>query len=157
VSYEEESLQFTVNQLLGRDWALGAQYRLSHAKLNENYPEVTDTVYINPDGPIAPHQSLDATLNQVNLYAIYNLPCGFFSEADARWCGQNNSGYSPAEPGDSLGQFDVFAGYRFWQRAAQVTVGVLNIGNQNYTLNPLNAYGEMARERTLVVRFQFNF
>jgi hypothetical protein len=34
---------------------------------------------------------------------------------------------------------------------------VLNIGNQNYNLNPLNAYSEMARERTLLVRFQFNF
>ena len=157
VSYEEQSLQFTVNQLLGRDWALGAQYRLSHAKLNEKYPEVTDTVAFPPSFPIVPRQSLDATLNQVNLYAIYNLPCGFFSEADARWYGQNNSGYSPAEPGDSLWQLDAFAGYRFWHRAAQVTVGVLNIANQNYTLNPLNAYSEMARERTLVVRFQFNF
>ena len=157
VSYQEESLQFTVNQLLGRDWALGAQYRLSHAELNEKYPEVTDTVVIPPSFPIVPHQSLDATLNQVALYAIYNLPCGFFSEGDARWYGQNNSGYSPAEPGDNLWQFDAFAGYRFWHRTAQVTVGVLNIGDQNYTLNPLNAYSEMARERTLVVRFQFNF
>jgi hypothetical protein len=157
VSYQEESLQFTINQLLGRDWALVGQYRLSHGKLNEKYPAVTDTVYIPPSGPVDPHQMLQATLNQVNLYAIYNLPCGFFSEGDARWYGQNNSGYSPAEPGDSLWQFDAFAGYRFWHRAAQVTVGVLNIGNQNYTLNPLNAYSEMARERTLVVRFQFNF
>jgi Tfp pilus assembly protein PilF len=157
VDYQEESLQFTANQLLGRDWALGAQYRLSHAKLNEDYPEVTSTVYIPPSAPIAASQSLDAMLNQVNLYVIYNLPCGFFSEADARWYGQDNSGYSPAEPGDNFWQFDTFAGYRFWHRAAQVTVGVLNIGNQNYNLNPLNAYSEMARERTLLVRFQFNF
>ena len=34
---------------------------------------------------------------------------------------------------------------------------MLNIGNQNYTLNPLNAHSEMARERTLVVRFLLNF
>ena len=160
LNYQEESLQFTANQLLGRDWALGAQYRLSQAKLDYNYPEVSqndDHLYHSPNYPFDPKQTLEATLNRVNLYAIYNLPCGFFSEADARWYGQYNSGYSPAEPGDSLWQFDAFVGYRLWHRAAQVTVGVLNIGNQNYTLNPLNAHSEMARERTLVVRFLLNF
>ena len=160
LNYQEESLQFTANQLLGRDWALGTQYRLSHAKLDSNYPEVSqnyDHLYHNPTYPFNPWQSLDATLNRVSLYAIYNLPCGFFSEADARWYGQNNTGYSPAEPGDNFWQFDAFVGYRFWHRAAQITVGVLNIGDQNYQLSPLNAYSEMARERTLVVRFLFNF
>ena len=160
LDYQEASLQFTANQLLGRDWALGAQYRLSHSQLDGNYPEVSknyDHLYHSPTYPFNPRQSLDATLNRVNLYAIYNLPCGFFSEADANWYGQNNSGYSPAEPGDNFWQFDAFVGYRLWHRAAQVTVGVLNIGNQNYTLNPLNAYSEMARERTLVVRLLLSF
>jgi Flp pilus assembly protein TadD len=160
LDYQEESLRFTVNQLLGRDWALGVQYRLSYAQLDANYPEVSanyDHLYHAPNAPFFPYQSQKATLNQVNLYAICNLPCGFFSEADARWFGQNNRGYSPAEPGDDFWQFDAFVGYRFWHRAAQVTVGVLNLGDQNYSLNPLNAYNEMARTRTFVARFQFNF
>jgi Flp pilus assembly protein TadD len=158
LNYQEESLQFTANQLLGRDWALGAQYRLSYSKLEDSYPGIPAVPELsNPNFPFYPRRTLKATLNQVNLYAIYNLPCGFFSEANANWYGQSNSGYVQPEPGDSFWQFDAFVGYRFWKRAAQVSVGVLNLANQNYLLNPLNAYSEMPRERTLAVRFQFNF
>jgi len=158
--YREQSLQFTVNQLLGRDWALGAQYRISHSKLTDNYPEVSqnwDHIFHSPDYPFDPYQSLEATLNQVNLFAIYNLPCGFFAESDARWFGQNNSGYSPSMSGDSFWQFDAFVGYRFLQRRMQVSLGLLNLTDQDYQLNPLNAYSAMPRERTFVARFLFNF
>lgn len=157
VDYHEESLQFTINQLLGRDWAVGGQYRLSYAKLDQNYPEVIDTVAIPASTTFDAHQSFNATLNQINLYVIYNLPCGFFAESDARWYSQNNVGYSSSEPGDDFWQFDAFVGYRFWQRRAQISLGLLNLTDQDYRLNPLNAYSEMPRERTFVARFLFNF
>jgi hypothetical protein len=160
VDYHEQSLQFTVNQLLGRDWALGGQYRLSHSKLNSNYPQVYDLLYTPPPGEwdyFNPTQANEATLNQIYLYAIYNLPCGFFSQADTRWYSQNNTGYSGSEPGDNFWQFDAFVGWRFWHRMAEVSVGMLNITDQNYRLNPLNAYSDLPRERTFVARFKFNF
>jgi hypothetical protein len=154
LDYQEESLQFTVNQLLGRDWAIGTQYRLSHAKVGEDYVDIPDnTILWN----FQPRRQLEATLHNVDLFAVYNHPSGFFGKLDGQWYGQNNSGYSPAEPGDSFWQFNAFAGYRFLHRTAEVTVGLLNLTDQDYRLNPLNAYAELPRERTLLVRFRLNF
>ena len=46
LDYQEKSLLFTANQLLGRDWSLGARYRLSQAVLNDNFPDVPPTFII---------------------------------------------------------------------------------------------------------------
>ena len=43
LDYSEETLLVTANQLLGRDWSLGARYRLSQAVLNDNFPDVPVT------------------------------------------------------------------------------------------------------------------
>ncbi len=154
LDYHEKSLQFTVNQLLGRDWALGAQYRLSYANLNDNYVDIPDNTRLFS---FQPRRQLEGTLHNLDLFAIYNHPSGFFAQADGQWFAQHNSGYSPAEPGDSFWQLDAFVGCRFWHRTAEVTVGVLNLADQNYKLNPLNAYTELPRGRTLMVRFLLNF
>jgi len=103
------------------------------------------------------NQHNSARLNQLNLYAIYSQPCGFFSRFEAIWSQQSNMGYSPALPGDDFWQFNIFAGYRFYHRAAEAQIGLLNIGDENYKLNPLNLYNELPRERTLSVLFKFYF
>ena len=54
-------------------------------------------------------------------------------------------------------QFNAFAGCRFHHRQAELQVGLLNIADQNYNLNPLNLYYELPRERTLSVLFKFYF
>jgi hypothetical protein len=36
-------------------------------------------------------------------------------------------------------------------------VGLLNITDQDYRLNPLNLYRELPRERTLAASLKFNF
>ena len=64
---------------------------------------------------------------------------------------------TPAEPGDDFWQFNAFAGYRFLHRKAEVTLGLLNITDQNYNLNPLNLYNELPRSRTLALRLQLSF
>ena len=121
LDYQEKSLQFTANQLLGRNWALGAQYRVSEAVLNDNYVDV-------PDGGFSSAISSrgsgrEGTLNQVDLTAIYNHPCGFFAEGEALWFDQSNGGYTPAEPGDDFWQFNLFAGWRFPRRKAEAVRG----------------------------------
>ena len=47
--------------------------------------------------------------------------------------------------------------HRFPRRRAEITLGLLNIADQNYKLNPLNIYNELPRERTLAVRFSVHF
>ena len=93
MDYQEKSLLFTANQLLGRDWSLGARYRLTQAVLNDNFPDVP----VSPsaiDNPIIPSQRTKGVLQQVSLSAIYNHPCGFFAQGEAHWYAQNNSGYT---------------------------------------------------------------
>ena len=70
---------------------------------------------------------------------------------------QDNSGYGSTEPGDDFWQLNAFAGYRFPRRKAEVMIGLLNITDQDYRLNPLNIYNELPRERTLAFRFRLNF
>jgi outer membrane receptor protein involved in Fe transport/Tfp pilus assembly protein PilF len=154
LNFREQSLLFTANQLVGRNWSFGAQYRLSQAVLNENISG-TANLLIPPNFPTT--QRLDSILNQVDLLAVYNHPCGFYAQSEAHWYSQNNSGYNPAEPGDNFWQLNAFVGYRFLHRKAQVTLGLLNITDQNYNLNPLNLYNELPRSRTLALRMQINF
>jgi outer membrane receptor protein involved in Fe transport len=156
LDYSEKSLLFTANQLLGKQWAVGACYRVSETVLNDNYVNVPSSL---PGGFVdfTPRSRTEATLNQVTLSANYNHPCGFFAEGDASWYGQSNEGYNPAEPGDDFWQFNAFAGWRSPRRRMEATVGLLNIAGQDYQINPLNIYNELPRSRTLMVRLQFNF
>ena len=64
---------------------------------------------------------------------------------------------TPQRTGADFWQFNAFAGYRFLHRKAEVTLGLLNITDQNYNLNPLNLYNELPRSRTLALRLQLNF
>ncbi|MGA2684131.1 MAG: TonB-dependent receptor [Verrucomicrobiota bacterium] len=156
LDYSEETVLVTANQLLDRDWSLGARYRLSQAVLNDNFPDVpaSPSFIVNP---IIPSQRTKGVLQELSLSAVYNHPCGFFAQGEADWYDQSNSGYNPAEPGGDFWQLNAFAGYRFLHRKGQVTLGILNITDQNYSLNPLNLYNELPRSRTLLVSVQLNF
>ena len=156
LDYQEKSLLFTANQLLGREWSISARYRLTQAVLNDNFPDVP----VTPPpvkNPIIPSQQTRGVLQQLSLSAIYNHPCGFFARGEAFWEAQSNKGYKPAEPGDDFWQFNAFVGYRFPRRKAEITLGLLNLTGQNYNLNPLNLYNELPRSRTLDLRLQLNF
>ena len=102
-------------------------------------------------------QRLEGVLNQVDLLMVYNHPCGFFAQAEAHWYASKQHRRHPAEPGDNFWQLNAFVGYRFLHRKAEVTLGLLNITDQNYNLNPLNLYNELPRSRTLALSLQVNF
>ena len=167
LDYTEGTVQVTANQLVGRDWALGARYRLSQAVLNDTYPDVPEGLFPipPPDGSFQPSTRTKGVLNQVDLTAFYNHPSGFFAEGEAVFFAQSNQGYpnstaigvNPEEPGDHFWQFNAYTGWRFLHRRAEFTFGFLNIANQNYELNPLNLYNEMPRSRTLLARLRINF
>jgi outer membrane receptor protein involved in Fe transport len=145
---------FTANQLVGKLWSFGVRYRLSYADLKDNFVDATNGIVT---AFFPPHQHLQAALNQLNLFAIFNHPCGFFAQGETVWYAQNNMGYGGGEPGDDFWEFNAFAGYRFPRRHAELMLGVLNITDQNYKLNPLNVYSQLPRERTLAVRLNVNF
>ncbi|HEY1716824.1 MAG TPA: FecR domain-containing protein [Verrucomicrobiae bacterium] len=155
LDYKEQTLAVTISQLVGRDVSLGAQYQFTKSYLNDEFPDIPQIT--PPPGAINPNQHDHAILHQVDLFAIYNHPDGFFARADAVWFRQSNEGYSPAEPGDDFWQFNAYAGYRFHHRHAEIQLGLLNITDQDYNLNPLNLYNELPHGRTLSVTFKFYF
>jgi len=154
LNYREESLLFTASQLVGERWAFTARYQLSEAVLNESFADLPAGVLVN-NSPASQRQ--EGVLNQVDLLMVYNHPCGFFAQPEAHWYGQNNSGYNPGEPGADFWQFNAFIGYRSPRRKAEVSLGLLNITDQNYNLNPLNLYNELPRSRTLALSLRLNF
>ncbi len=182
--YREDIITATINQLVGRDFALGTRYRYTFSKFGQEEAGFRDALATAPAENVnglamtgARLQS--AGLHEVSLFALYNHPSGLFARAEANWYRQDNNdfvttavtappGSSPNTrpqlhtnniglPGDDFWQFNVFAGYRFYKNQCEVSLGLLNIGGSDYRLNPLNPYLELPRDQTLLVRVKFNF
>jgi tetratricopeptide (TPR) repeat protein len=153
LDYTEKSFAATLNQLVGRDWSFGASYRVTHSELNEKLTGV-----VSPVVPLsAPSQKLSSLLHQISLDANFNHPSGLFARLNASWYRQSNSGFAPAEPGDDFWQFNAWAGYRFAHRRAEISIGLLNLTDQDYHLEPLTPYNDLAHRRTLAARLLINF
>lgn len=151
LDYYERDLQLTVNQIVGKNWALEADYRLSEAELDSELTGIPDTV------TTVNKSDVEALLHRVNVSAFFNHESGLFGQADSIWTSQSNRGYSPDLPGDNFWQFNLAAGYRFRRRVAEIRLALLNVTDQDYRLNPLNLVAELPRARTLAVRLQFAF
>ena len=154
LKYKEQSVLVAVNQLIGNELSLGARYKLTYADLDGESLDISPSV---PNASVLNPQQT-ATLHQVDLYGIYQCRCGFFGEFDAIWSRQSNSGYgNPGFPGDDFWQYNLYLGYRFLQRRAEARLGLLNIADRDYRLNPLTLYNELPRERMLTVSLKLNF
>jgi len=168
LSYRENTLVGNLNQLIGQDWSVGVRWRLSNAGIADDFPDVPPTTTLG----FLQSSKKKALLDQLQLFALYNHPSGFFARAEAVWTNQESWGYYgdvdgaliPTEQPSDFWQFNTFAGYRFRNNLGEISLGLLDINNQNYQLNPLNAlytpidfYDTIATKRTLLVRVRFNF
>lgn len=154
LDYEERTAALTINQLIADEWSLGARYRVSYAELERHFEDIPANA-LTAQGFQARTES-DALLHQVNLFVIYSDPSGFFVQPEALWNGQDNYG-AEAATDDEFWQFNLYAGWRGFHRRFEVRVGVLNLTDEDYRLNPLNLTAELPRERTFVARLKFNF
>jgi Flp pilus assembly protein TadD len=152
LEYQEQTLLVAANQLLGDQFAVGARYRLTGADLESEF-KLPSTVL----NGTAFDQDVSATLNQLDLHLFFNHPSGFFGQFNAVWSHQSNSGYTPSLPDEDFWQYHLFAGYRFLQRRVEVSLGVLNLTDQEYNLNPLTLYNELPRERTFTAGLKLFF
>jgi hypothetical protein len=150
IDYHEKALTVAINQLIGKSWSIGGAYRLSEAEMEQTFdvPPVLQPFH---------DTDLRATLQQASIFVLFNHSSGFFAQANSLWSWQDNRGYSPDIPGDEFWQHNVYLGYRFLHRRAEARVGLLNITDENYRLNPLTIYSELPRERTLYASLRFNF
>jgi tetratricopeptide (TPR) repeat protein len=157
LNYTERSLLVTVNQLLGNEWSVGANYRLTQADLNDTFADIPNDLDQNHLIGFHPRQDLSAILHRVGFQTIFSHSSGVFVQLEALWYNQHNQGYSPALPSSDFWQVNAFLGYRFPRRKAELRVGLLNLTDQDYRLNPLTLYNELPRERTFAARLQFSF
>lgn len=150
LDYEERSLLLSFNRLIDPWFFAGANYRLSYASLDTTLNRIPTTVL--PTG----NAQRDATLNQIQMFAGIQHPSGFFARAEGVYNRQSHEGtIRPAN--ESLWQWNLWAGYRFWQRRAEMSAGILNISDQDYQLHPIHYYNELPRERTFTARFRLSF
>ena len=155
LDYREGAVTVTLNQLVGKEWAFGALYRVSKAELETEFSDIPDGARTYAGFARSSDQS--AVLHHVNLSAVYNHPSGFFGVFQSAWYAQSNRGDSSTLPGDDFWQFNIVGGWRFLNRRAEISVGLLNITDQDYRLNPLNLAPELPRQRTLTVGLKLNF
>ncbi len=146
--FEDRSLRFYIYQLVGSDLVFGANYRVSHAELESRFPQVSPAV-------AGASQDQTALLHELTLSATYNHPSGFFALAEGQFHSQSNRDDFPG-PGDSFWQENFYVGYRFRKRVAEARIGLLNLANQDYQLNPLNLHLDLPRERTFTARLRIN-
>jgi tetratricopeptide (TPR) repeat protein len=153
VNYEEKSLVLAASQLVGEQWTFGTRYKMTDAHLDAKSVDIAAST----PGASVLNPNVSATLHQVDLFTIFQHRCGFFSQFDALWTQQSNRHYTPDIPGDDFWQFNFYAGYRFLQRRVEAQLGVLNLTDRDYKLNPLTLYNELPRQRTLTVSLKLNF
>jgi hypothetical protein len=151
LNYYERDLLVSINQLVANDFSFGARYRLSDSNLKRQLPSIPSAVTQTAATDVS------ATLHQLSLFALFNHPSGWFSSLESAWWAQDNRHYEPSLRGDDFWQFNALVGYRFPRRRAELTLGLLNITDQDYRLNPLSLTAELPRGRTLVANFRFNF
>jgi hypothetical protein len=150
LNYRETSVAASLNQLLSDEWALGISYRYTDASLKTAFPFIA-TFSSTVD------TSQSAALHQANMFILYNHPSGFFARLDNNWYHQNDWGYTPALASTDFWQQNLTIGYRLKRQRGEISFSILNLGDQDYQLNPLTLYNELPRDRTYVGRIKFNF
>jgi Tfp pilus assembly protein PilF len=148
--YWETTFWATLNQLIARDWSVGVDYRFTDSKLRWHYPTI-------PAAGFPFNRTERGKLHQTDGFVQFAHPSGFFGRAEASCYSQENSGYTPARPGKDFVQVNLLAGYRFWHRRAELTFGILNVGGDDYHLNPLNVYSELPHSRVFMGRVRLSF
>ena len=153
VAFTERSVAGYAGMLVGEAWSLGVRPRVSEAELRTRFPSLPEGL----PGLEAMSGARTATLLEVGLWLRMNHPSGFFAGWDSTWRQQWLSGAGAPGTGDVFWQHDVHVGYRWPRRHAEVRLGVLNLTDTDYRLDPLNLMAEPARQRVVQASLRVNF
>ena len=152
LDFQEESVSIFAHQLIGNAWAPGMRYRISHAELNDQFSALPQGL----PGLASLSQQNEATMQELNLFLWYNHSSGIFGRWESNHYRQDNASATGLKD-EALWQHNLYLGYRFPQRRAQIQLGLLNLFDQDYRLNPINLHSELPRGRTISVSARFNF
>lgn len=149
LDYREITGGLRLNQILAEGFFLDAQYDYTRSRLSRNLVDLPAT----PTYDRVSRQRSE--LHQLQAGLVYQHPSGLFARPEARWFFQDN------EAGTGFGNSDfpmlnIFVGYRFPRHRGDLTLGVMNLTDEDYRLYPLNYYLEMPRERAFYIRLKIN-
>lgn len=148
--FEEWQLGAELDVLLGTAWSAAIRYRVTDSSMTVRQLSQAG------GGESAGHDQ-SATLGEWTLEARFNSRTGFFGAAQATYFAQQTGGDAmPGEADEGL-QLNLFGGYRFWSRRAEIRVGLLNIADTGYVLNPLNYWSRLPQSRALTLGFRFSY
>ena len=151
LDYQERSMAAVITHHLTTETTVGARYRFTQSELDRRLPGVSTAVYSGAKT----HE--EANLHQLTLFVQQEYASGLYGLFQSRWNHQDNGGYSPARPVEDFWQFDLFIGWRFWRNHVDATLGLLNLTDQDYRLNPLTPYNDLPRRRELIARLKLSF
>jgi Tfp pilus assembly protein PilF len=151
LDYRERTASVSLNQLVGDRFVVGTSYKITQSDLHDVLTQISTSVFPTAD------QMEKSTLQEAGGYIQFNHPSGFFARAEIHWYGQLNSGWTPAEPGDRFFQENLFAGWYFAHRRAELQLGILNLAGGGYNLNSLTAYQGLPESRVFEAKLNFVF
>ncbi len=157
LDYDELNARVVFNQIIGSQLFFEAQYQFTRSELTRSLPDIPATeLYIRTT-------STEMDLHQFKASLTWQHPSGFFARGEFHEVIQHHGAitpepeFTPLLPGDKLQLLNLYAGYRFPARRGEVTVGVVNLFDNDYELDPLNYHPEYPQERGLYARLKFNF
>lgn len=146
--YEEPSVTAYVNQLLGDHWSTGASYRFTRSDLQTRLTEV-------PASDPAAGLLAGADYHELLLNLRWNHASGWFWRIEGLWRLQDYASSLPTATQEEFWQCNAFVGYRLPRLHGDVTLGVLNLSDQDYRLQPLSPHLDLPRERAFYVSARF--
>lgn len=156
-NYEESYAGVSLHQVLGRGWFAGARYRFTHSHFTADSPGLEGVWFDDPvtgGASLYAPQTENSELHQAQLSLQYSPPSGLFARVEANWYAQQNG--DPMLEDDSFPYLSVYLAHRFPRRRGEVGIGLLNLTDEDYRLNPLTPYRELFRDRTVLLRVRFN-
>lgn len=147
--YRERELWASIHCLAGPWLSMATKYRYVDSTLGQSYQENAMQADFESQ-----HQ---AGLHELRTSVLVHHESGGFASLEHRFLGQMSSGYGATRPNESFSQLNAYVGWRLRNSRADVTIGLLNLANQDYRLNPLTPFDDLSRQRTLHARFRFYF
>lgn len=145
LGYRERGIRSSLNQILGKEWFAQAMHTFTRAEFESALPLLPAP---------ADFQRLErqqADIHQISGSILYQRPGGWFAKGTVVWTHQDDV-QSVHGGSEDFAQVNVFAGYRFPRHMADVTVGLLNLGGDDYALHPLGAWDALPRQRSLYIK-----
>ncbi len=151
-AYEEVKVSARIDRLIGDRFSSGIQIQWNRAQLNKSTPDLPAGI-----APFPEFNDVAAELFTLRCAARWQHPQGWFASAEVNYWSQDNQNYLPDLPDDEFLMINLFLGYRLTMERGEVSIGLLNLLDENYRINPLSNFNQLPREFTVLARARVSF